>query len=146
MRMSQKQLQSLLSKNSSLKCREIKLPKSKSIPSVKDDFDSEAERNYYYNYLYPLILAKEIKSVEIHKSFEILSAISYSGKKLKARVYTPDFVIHYPNGAIKVVEIKGKAIKKLQRDYPLRKHLFIQKYVIPNEWEFEEVEAEGVVK
>jgi len=146
MRMSESELQELLCRNKALKCSSVsntEKQKAVNAPKIKDDFDSEAERRYYNNYLYPLILIKEIKSVELHKSFEILSALEYSWGKLKARVYTPDFIIHYSNGAVKAVEIKGKVIKKLQRDYQLRKHLFIEKYVVPNGWEFEEVEAEG---
>jgi len=145
MRMTEDELKELLNRNKSLKCSQanIKTASAKA-KAVKDDFDSEAERRYYYDYLYPLLLIKEIKSVELHKSFEILSAINQNGIKLKAKVYTPDFIIHYPNGSVKVVEIKGKVIKKLQRDYQLRKHLFIEKFVIPNGWEFEEVIAEDI--
>ncbi len=142
MRLSESELKELLARNKSLKCQQAK---NKTVPAkaktVKDEFDSEAERRYYNDYLYPLILIKEIKSVELHKSYEILSAINQSGINLRAKVYTPDFIIHYPDGTVKVVEIKGKVIKKLQRDYQLRKHLFIEKYVLPNHWEFEEIEV-----
>ena len=154
MRMTEDELQALLSRNKSLKVNFSVPPpnvknKAKIKPNIntiqpKKEFDSEAERIYYYDYLYPLLLIKEIKSVELHKSFEILSAINQNGIKLKAKVYTPDFIIHYPNGSVKVVEIKGKVIKKLQRDYQLRKHLFIEKYVLPNGWEFEEIIAEDI--
>lgn len=140
MRMTEDELQALLSRNKSLK---VNFPNINTI-QPKKEFDSLAEEKYYNEYLYPLILAKEIESVELHKSFEILSAINQNGIKLKAKVYTPDFIIHYPNGSVKVVEIKGKVIKKLQRDYPLRKHLFIEKYVLPNGWEFEEIIAEDM--
>lgn len=149
MRMTEDELQALLSRNKSLKANFSTSPpkvknKDKSVAKIKPMFDSLAEEKYYNEYLYPLILAKEIESVELHKSFEILSSINQAGIKLRAKVYTPDFIIHYPNGSVKVVEIKDKIVKKLQRDYQLRKHLFIEKYVLPNGWEFEEVIAEDI--
>jgi predicted nuclease of restriction endonuclease-like RecB superfamily len=154
MRMTEDELQALLSRNKSLKANFSVPPpnvknKAKIKPNIntiqpKKEFDSLAEEKYYNEYLYPLILAKEIESVELHKSFEILSSINQAGIKLRAKVYAPDFIIHYPNGSVKVVEIKGKIVKKLQRDYQLRKHLFIEKFVIPNGWKFEEVIAEDI--
>ena len=63
MRMTEKEFQSILKSNKSLKCKEIKKPKTKAVTKIKDGFDSVAERDYYNNYLYPLILIKErIKS------------------------------------------------------------------------------------
>lgn len=143
MRMSESELQELLNRNKSLKCQQVKKKTANTkVKTVKNVFDSLAEEKYYNEYLYPLILIKEIESVELHKSFVIVSALPEY--KLKAKEYTPDFIIHYPDGTIKVIEIKGKIIKKLQRDYQLRKHLFIEKYVLPNGWSFEEIASEEI--
>jgi hypothetical protein len=147
MRMTEDELQALLSRNKSLKANystphsKVK-NKDKSVAKIKPMFDSLAEEKYYNEYLFPLLLIKEIESVELHRKFTLIEAIpEYKIKKIE---YTPDFIIHYPNSSIKVVEIKGKVIKKLQRDYHIRKSLFIRDYVIPNGWTFEEIIAEDI--
>ncbi|WNS40840.1 hypothetical protein [Paenibacillus sp. MMS20-IR301] len=48
------------------------------------------------------------------------------------------------DGSVEVVEIKGRVIKKLQRDYPLRRQLFILNYCIPNNWKFKEVHDDEI--
>lgn len=154
MRMTEDELQALLSSNKSLKVNSMsQLPKSekqaKSKPKSssilpKKEFDSYAEEKYYNEYLFPLILIKEIESVELHKTFTLIEAIPEY--KIKEIVYTPDFIIHYPSGSVKVIEIKGSKIKKLQRDYHIRKSLFIRDYVIPNGWTFEEIKAEDITQ
>jgi len=110
------------------------------------EYDSYAERVYYEDYIYPLILTGEIIKVETHRKFEILSEMTISGITLKAKRYTPDFILYYSGGTVKVVEIKGKIVKKLQRDYQLRKHLFLEKHCGPNGWLFEEVSSEKLTK
>lgn len=116
-------------------------PKSKKKGNTKhSDFDSLAEENYYNFYIKPKLMSGEFLSCEIHKKFIILNAIPeyHFGN----REYTPDFYITRADNSILVVEMKGKVIKKLQRDYPLRKHLFVEKFCIPNGWEFIEENSE----
>lgn len=107
------------------------------------NFDSRAELIYYRDHVYPLELTGEV-TCELHKEFELLPKCSSCGQKLKRKVYHPDFILHHKEGNTKVVEIKGTVVKKLQRDYNLRKHLFIDKYCVPNGWTFEEVIAENL--
>jgi Protein of unknown function (DUF1064). len=112
----------------------------------KDEFQSLAEEIYYHHYIQPLILQGKLESVNMHETFQIVEAVQWGKIKLAAKVYTPDFVIRFLDGKIKVIEIKGTKVKKLQRDYPLRRQLFLLKYCIPNDWEFEEVKAETLTQ
>ena len=103
-------------------------------------FDSLAEEIYYNTQIKPKLASGEYVSCELHKTFQILAALPEYG--YKERVYTPDFFITKQNGDVLVVEMKGKAVKKLQRDYPLRRHLFLEKYCVPNQWKFREEHSE----
>ena len=116
--------------------------KKKRKGKTMSEFQSTAEKVYYQEYIEPLILTGEITSCDMHKRFDIVPAVKWGNVQLRTKRYTPDFVLTFRNGSIKVVEIKGKVIKKLQRDYPLRRQLFILNFCIPNNWEFEEIEAE----
>lgn len=106
----------------------------------KSEFDSLAEENFYNLYVKKNILNGNIKECFLHKEFEILPAIEEY--KLRKKKFKPDFILVTKSGKTVVVEMKGKVVKKLQRDYGLRKHLFISKYCIPNEWQFLELESE----
>lgn len=105
---------------------------------LKDEFDSQAERDYYVAEIWPYLQTGEITSCELHKTFVLIEASEYDGRKLREIVYTPDFILTYPDGAVVVVEVKSKKIKRLQRDYPVRRRLFIEKYCRPNGWKFKE--------
>lgn len=147
MRMSEAELKELLKANKALKCSDIPAKKATKTKSARpSQFDSLAEEMFYNDYIYPLILTKEIKSIELHREFVILEELEYSGQKLKSKKYTPDFLIYLSTGKTLVIEIKGSVVKRLQRDYQLRKHLFIEKYAKPNGWEFKEIKAEEVTQ
>ncbi|WP_420793131.1 hypothetical protein [Paenibacillus polymyxa] len=36
--------------------------------------------------------------------------------------------MEHKDGSVEIVEVKGRMIKIMQRDYPLRRHIFILKY------------------
>lgn len=142
MRMSEAELQKLVERNPNLKIRDYKKqPKrdKKSIPKPKKVFESENEENYYNSYVYPMMLAGEITDCTLHKTFEITPVIHHNGKKYPAYVYTPDFILTFKDGRVRIIEIKGSTVKGLQRDYHLRRSLFIEKHCIPNGWLFEEI-------
>lgn len=103
------------------------------------EFESNLERQYYEGELLPLIYAGKISSVEMHERFELLPAASYCGVKLPAAHYTPDFKISYTDGTVEIVEVKSKAVRKLQGSYVYRRRLFIEKYARPQGWIFTEV-------
>lgn len=110
----------------------------------KSEFDSYAEELFYEQDIRPLMLVKIVMQCQIHREFEILPEIRLGKVICKAKRYTPDFILEYADGRTEVIEIKGKKIKRLQRDYELRKHLFIERFCIPNHWEFRQVAAEDI--
>lgn len=147
MRMSEKELQELLNSNKALRCSNVvnhgkdKKPVMQQYKEEKKQFDSLAEEIYYTEYIYPLFLASKISNIEIHKSFK-LTAKNPVFPCIKERIYTPDFILHFPGGKIKIIEVKGDMIKKLQREYPLKRDLLLLQFCIPCGWDFEEIKAE----
>ena len=107
---------------------------------VKDDFDSNGERGFYAYFITPRQKTGEIVKCEMHKSFVIADADDEYG--LKQKVFTPDFIVTWNNGSTEVFEIKGEQVKKLQRDYQLRKHIFILRYCKPQGWKYTEIKSE----
>lgn len=123
------------------------LLKKMGLPTVKGEtFDSLAEAVYYVRYVQPLLLTGEIVNCDMHREFEILPKLVFQGKTYRARRFTPDFFLTYKDGHVKVVEVKSKYVRYAQRDYPLRRQLFLDKYCAPNSWEFEEVCADDLTK
>lgn len=142
MRMTEKEFERLCASG---KCRVRSQTSAKTAKKITDiqktnstplQFDSYAEKMFYFLYIIPRIQQGEILKCEAHRSFVILDAIPQYN--LSQKVYTPDFVLHGVDGKVTVVEMKGKKIKQLQRDYGLRKQLFIEKYCVPNGWIFRE--------
>lgn len=105
-----------------------------------DEFDSNLERDYYLAEILPLIQRGLIERVELHRSFELFAPDKFCGIRLSKIEYTPDFVVTYADGrATEVVEVKHRKIKQLQRDYALRRRIFIEQYARPCGWAFKEV-------
>lgn len=146
--MTEDELNAMLGRNPMLKVRDLcgskKKKKSAVPPLPKPKFDSIAEETYYLGHVLPLLQTGEITNCTLHKTFEIIEAVHHNGKIYKNREYTPDFILTFADSRVRVIEIKGRAIKKLQRDYPLRRQLFIIKFCIPNGWLFEEVADDEV--
>ena len=96
------------------------------------EFDSKRESQYYL--LYKDMLERgEIKDLQLQPRFELIpSFTNWQGKKCRPCHYTADFLLTYPDGRQKVVEVKGFRT----RDYMLRRKLFEWQY---REYEFEEV-------
>lgn len=147
MHMSEADLMELLTSNPHVKIREQdqRLVKPREpLPTQRPTFDSDAEERFYNKRIVPLIIAGFLHKLELHKTFEIVEAVEHCGKKYKKRVYTPDFYMEFKDGSVEVVEIKGRIIKKIQRDYPLRRQLFIVNYCLPNNWKFLEVHDDEI--
>lgn len=70
------------------------------------------------------------------RSFELLPTIRYNGETLQVQSYTPDFFLE--NNII--VEAKGYPDIK----WPFRKKLFIMKYILNNNYEYEFYEIHSV--
>ena len=105
----------------------------------KDQFDSKGEADFYNTEIWPRIRTGEIVSCEVHKAFRLFDKAEYAGINLPKAEYTADFVIQHKSGAVEVIETKSRAVRRLQRDYVLRRRLFIEKYARPNGWIFREV-------
>ena len=114
--------------------------KKKPSKSFKDDFDSLAESNFFHYFLQKQINSGFVTEYKLHTEYVIVDAIPEY--RLKAKKFKPDFYIKTKNDEIFIIEMKGKVVKKLQRDYGLRKQLFISKYCIPNNWKYIELKSE----
>ena len=144
MYLSEKEFKNLC-KKMNIKPSDLEKKRTKKIPKTKDnEFDSLAEQNFFYHYIQKYIQNGFITNCEIHNEFCIIDAIPEY--KLRKKVFKPDFLITTQNGETFVIEMKGKVVKKLQRDYGLRKHIFIEKYCIPNNWKFIELKSEEWTK
>lgn len=104
-----------------------------------DEFESQLEADFYRREVLPKIHSGEIVKCETHKTFQLLPPDEYCGIKLHKAEYTPDFILEFRNGYTEVVEVKSKAVRKLQKSYVYRRRLFIDKFARPNSWGFREV-------
>jgi Protein of unknown function (DUF1064). len=77
---------------------------------------SHAELNFEQLYILPRMYSGKIKSYRTQVEFELWPKTNTERRIM----FTPDFVIEYMDGRRVVVELKGKQIKKFQRDYHLR--------------------------
>lgn len=109
-------------------------------------FDSKGEAIYYERFVLPLLESGDIVSCDVHHTFEIIPKVEFQGSIFAARRFKPDFVLTYKDGHVKVVEVKARYVRQAQRDYPLRRQLFLINYCIPNGWEFEEVCSNDLMK
>lgn len=105
----------------------------------KNEFDSKLEAEFYAAEVLPKIRSGEIVSCELHKTYLLLPPDKYCGIYLHKAEYTPDFVLTYRSGLVEIVEVKSKAVRRLQQSYVYRRRLFIDKYARPNGWKFREV-------
>lgn len=105
----------------------------------ESEFDSKTEADFYGAEVWPKIASGQIVGCEVHKTFLLLPAAEYCGLKLHKAEYTPDFILTYASGLIEVVEVKSKAVRRLQKSYVYRRRLFIDKYARPQGWAFREV-------
>jgi len=96
-------------------------------------FPSKRESEYYLIYK-DMLNRGEIVKLELQPKFTLIPAYTTkAGKKVRPCHYTADFLLTYPDGREKVVEVKGYRT----RDYMLRRKLFEYKY--QQFVEFEEV-------
>ena len=103
------------------------------------EFDSHGESDFYLGVIVPRMQSGEIVRFMGHPRFELFQPGEYCGIKLSAVRYTADFRLDYADGSVEIVEIKSKFVRKMQRDYALRRRLFIEKIARPNGWRFVEV-------
>lgn len=102
------------------------------------EFDSRGEYEFYIGTVAPKLAAGEIVKCEQHPRFILFPEGEYNGMKLRSIRYTADFRLDYADGTVEIVEIKSKFVRRMQRDYPVRRRVFLEQ-VRPLGWKFREV-------
>lgn len=106
------------------------------------EFESELEAKYYLAFIAPRVHSGEVAGCEAHQTFELMPAAEYCGIRLPKIEYTPDFVLTLADGSVEVVEVKSKAVRRLQKGYTYRRRLFIETWARPRGWTFTEYISE----
>lgn len=86
-------------------------------------FDSKMERDYY-DYLKKLEQTGVISEFIMQKDYVIFDGYTKNGVKVRPIIYRADFEVHYPDGRIEVIDIKGQPTK----DFNIKKKLFEYRY------------------
>lgn len=105
----------------------------------KAQFDSRGEYEFYVGEVLPGLRSGKIASCEEHPVFALFGSGEFCEIKLGTIRYTADFKITYSDGTVEIIEIKSRFVRRMQRDYPVRRRIFIEKYARPNGWKFREV-------
>lgn len=102
-------------------------------------FGSRGEYEFYIGEIVPGIQSGLICRATPQVRFDLLPAKEYCGLKLPAAHYTCDYMIEYADGAVEVVEVKSRFVRRAQRDYIYRRRLFVDLIAEPRGWKFREV-------
>ena len=102
-------------------------------------FDSRGEYEFYTGTVLPKIARGEIVACEQHPAFPLFPAGEYDTMKLRPIRYTADFRLTYADGTVEIVEIKSKFVRRMQRDYPVRRRVFLEQIARPAGWKFTEI-------
>lgn len=103
------------------------------------DFDSRGEYEYYIGTVLPKIAGGEVVKCEKHPQFILFPPSEYGAIKLGEIRYTADFRLDYADGTVEIVEVKSKFVRRMQRDYPVRRRLFVEQIARPAAWKFTEI-------
>ena len=103
------------------------------------EFDSLGEYEYYIGTVAPKVSWFEIVEWEAHPCFPLFPAGQYGALKLRPVRYTADFRLVYADGTVEIVEIKSKFVRRMQRDYALRRRVFLEQVARPAGWKFTEI-------
>lgn len=97
--------------------------KNKKVALNGIEFDSQIESRYY---LYLLEQQKKgiVSEFLMQKEYIIFEGYDKNGKKVRPIKYKADFEVHYPDGRIEVIDIKGFETK----DFNIKKKLFEFRY------------------
>ena len=112
---------------------------AKAAAAAGRDFDSRGEYEYYIGTIAPKIACGAIVECEKHPRFQLFPPGEYSGMKLRPVQYTADFRLVYADGTVEIVEVKSKFVRRMQRDYPVRRRVFLELIARPAGWKFTEV-------
>ena len=78
----------------------------------------------YFEILSKLKDKGEITEIILQPHMQIIAAYEKYGKKVRKAQYTPDFLVYYPDGSHKYIEVKGFS----KPDADLRRKLFDSQY------------------
>jgi len=82
-------------------------------------FDSKMESDYY-NHLKQLQKQGLVSEFLLQKEYILLDGYNKEGKKIRPIKYKADFEVHFADGLIEVIDVKGF----LTADFKLKKKLF----------------------
>ncbi len=123
-----------------LKAMELKRTVEKSKQrAAASGFDSQGEYEFFVGTVRPKLKSGELLSCERQPAFVLYPEGKYMGEKLRAIRYTADFRLNYSDVSVEIVEVKSKFVKRMQRDYHIRRRIFIEQYARPNGWQFTEI-------
>ena len=111
----------------------------KQAKAVGRDFDSRGEYEFYTGTVLPKMARGEIVKCKQHPAFPLFPAGEYGTMKLRPIRYTADFRLTYADGTVEIVEIKSKFVRRMQRDYPVRRRVFLEQIARPAGWKFTEI-------
>lgn len=103
------------------------------------DFDSRGEWEFYLREVLPNVECGALSSFELHPCFALYPPAQYGSLKLGALQYTADFRLNWADGRVEIVEVKSRFVRRMQRDYPIRRRVFLEKIAAPAGWGFREV-------
>lgn len=103
------------------------------------EFDSLGEQEFYLGVIVPKMQRGEVVRYEAHPRFDLFPKGEYCGIQLSAVRYTADFRLEYADGTVEIVEIKSRFVRRMQRDYALRRRVFLEQVARPRGWRFVEV-------
>lgn len=102
------------------------------------NFDSRGEYEFYIGTVLPGLASGQIAKCEQHPQFVLFPEGEYDGIRLRSIRYTADFRLDYADGSVEIVEVKSKFVRRMQRDYPVRRRVFLEQ-VRPLGWKFREI-------
>lgn len=111
----------------------------KAAAATGKDFDSRGEYEYYIGTIVPKMACGAVVECEKHPCFQLFPPSEYDGMKLRPIQYTADFRLVYADGSVEIVEVKSKFVRRMQRDYPVRRRVFLELIARPAGWKFTEV-------
>lgn len=107
--------------------------------STGKEFDSRGEYEFYIGTVAPKVARGEVVEWEAHPSFPLFPAGEYGALKLRPVRYTADFRLVYADGTVEIVEVKSKFVRRMQRDYAVRRRVFLELIARPAGWKFTEI-------
>lgn len=107
--------------------------------STGKEFDSRGEYEFYIGTVAQKVARGEVVEWEAHPSFHLFPAGEYGALKLHPVRYTADFRLVYADGTVEIVEVKSKFVRRMQRDYAVRRRVFLELIARPAGWKFTEI-------